>query len=470
MTARYVFVLMMLAVGGIVQYSLLQHHLQSQVQDAAIINVSGRQRMLSQRIALHAVLLLDVRKKVDQAVNRRGLIDAIALMEASSESLIHGRSSLNVGQLSSEMAAIYFASPSSLQEQVRGYLEHAKALAASPANGSAEDYKHLENIINVALGPLLDSLNKAVSQLQSESEARNAWMDTLFGLILAMNLVMLAVAGIFFLRPMVVHAVAAQDALRTLNENLEVRVKDRSEDLVRVRNQFIHNVNHELRTPVTCINASLKMLVDEFGGNIPERHKQLLDLAQRNVSHLVVMIDDLLDMSRSQTGKLNASPHSLVIRALIDEVVESMALVASAKSIGIKVEISSDMPATFADSGRLRQILVNLIGNAIKFTPEKGLISVGAGVFLPDPGFNFISVSDTGPGIRAEEAGKLFERLYQSSSGVVQGGSGLGLGLYICKELVTLQGGRIWVESVPSGGSRFVFTLPQKDAKTSEPA
>ena len=334
MTARYVFVLMMLAVGGIVQYSLLQHHLQSQVQDAAIINVSGRQRMLSQRIALHAVLLLDVRKKVDQAVNRRGLIDAIALMEASSESLIHGRSSLNVGQLSSEMAAIYFASPSSLQEQVRGYLEHAKALAASPANGSAEDYKHLENIINVALGPLLDSLNKAVSQLQSESEARNAWMDTLFGLILAMNLVMLAVAGIFFLRPMVVHAVAAQDALRTLNENLEVRVKDRSEDLVRVRNQFIHNVNHELRTPVTCINASLKMLVDEFGGNIPERHKQLLDLAQRNVSHLVVMIDDLLDMSRSQTGKLNASPHSLVIRALIDEVVESMALVASAKSIG----------------------------------------------------------------------------------------------------------------------------------------
>jgi PAS domain S-box-containing protein len=253
-------------------------------------------------------------------------------------------------------------------------------------------------------------------------------------------------------------AVIVQDVTerRKLVTVLEEAVQERA----RVQEKLLSHVSHELRTPLTAIYLFTTNVLDGLLGSInPEQHEQLA-LAVENVSQLKRMVSDLLDITRVETHKLTVVPKQVFLDGLIAGVLSTCQTNAALKKINLRSDLQQDLSFVWADPDRLRQILINLIDNAIKFTPENGKVTVQSRPFAEDDGFLCISVSDTGCGISPENCEMVFERLAQVKSGSHASRSGLGLGLFISRDLVSRQGGRIWVESQMGHGSTFYLTLP----------
>jgi signal transduction histidine kinase len=172
------------------------------------------------------------------------------------------------------------------------------------------------------------------------------------------------------------------------------------------------------------------------------------------------MIDDLLEVTRLETAKLTVELESVSVSDAVTDTFNTLQVTARAKGVTLACDLPPDLPPAHADQTRLRQILIILIDNAIKFSSDGGPVKIQARVLQEDPHFLIFDVSDTGCGISLETAERIFERLYQVSGPAWTSRKGLGLGLYICKELVTQQGGQIWVKSQPEKGSTFSFLLP----------
>jgi sigma-B regulation protein RsbU (phosphoserine phosphatase) len=229
---------------------------------------------------------------------------------------------------------------------------------------------------------------------------------------------------------------------------------------LKIKDQFLSHVSHELRSPLAVIHQFVTILLDRLGGDLSPEQTEYLEIILRNVNQLRKMIEDLLEVTRAETGKLALHPQLTPVDELVDEILSALRIAAAGKGIALSEETSADLPLAYADPNRVRQVLMNLIDNAIKFTPEDGNIRVRAEVSPEDPFFVRLAVSDTGCGISAEERQRIFEPMYQVKESIASSRKGLGLGLFICEELVSRHGGRIWVESEPGKGSTFYFTLP----------
>jgi PAS domain S-box-containing protein len=228
----------------------------------------------------------------------------------------------------------------------------------------------------------------------------------------------------------------------------------------RLQEEFLSHVSHELRTPLTAIYFFVTNLFDGVLGDLTPQQHETLGLAIDNVKQLKDMVSDLLDITRVETHKLTVEPHYASPVKLIAEALSTCGTNAVLKHINLRSDIASSLPFIWADPARVRQILINLIDNGIKFTPEGGTVTVASRPFPENHGFLCLSVSDTGYGIRQEDREIVFDRLTQLKSGAETSRGGLGLGLFISKELVSRHGGRIWVESRVGHGSTFYFTLP----------
>ena len=227
-----------------------------------------------------------------------------------------------------------------------------------------------------------------------------------------------------------------------------------------IKDRFLSHVSHELRTPLAVIYQFISLVRDQISGPINSQQKEFLDIAVKNVDILQRMIDDLLEVTRTSTGKIRIDPTCVSLDELIRESVRMRGPTAETKDLSLKADIPHVIPPAYGDATRIRQILANLIDNAIKFTPSGGRIEVHAELSDQDDQFLVISVSDTGCGISPEGVKKVFDRLHQETQAAESSRQGLGLGLHICKELVTRQGGRIWLESVVGSGTTFHFTIP----------
>jgi len=226
------------------------------------------------------------------------------------------------------------------------------------------------------------------------------------------------------------------------------------------KNQFLSHVSHELRTPLTCIHQYVTLLVDGLAGPMTPEQSDHLKTVLRSVNQLHAMIRDLLEATRAETGTLRVEPRCVSIGELMGQAVAMMRPTAQGKQVGLELALDSHIPLVFADPDRILEVLMNLLDNAIKFTGADGSVMLSASVTENDPGSVYVSVTDTGRGISLEAQALIFERLYQDPESVDNNRKGLGLGLFICKELLRLQGGRIWVTSDPGHGSIFTFTLP----------
>jgi len=253
------------------------------------------------------------------------------------------------------------------------------------------------------------------------------------------------------------HALEAWEAKVRLQVNL---LEQAREAKARLQENFLSHVSHELRTPLTAIYFFTTNLLDGILGDLTVPQHEQLELALTNVCQLKDMVSDLIDISRIDTHKITLDLQYTSPKKLITEVLATCRTNATARRINLRSDNLESLPAVWADASRVRQILINLIDNGIKFTPKGGTVTVGNRSLPGEDGFLCLAVSDTGCGIPPEKVEIVFDRLAQLESGKGESRSGLGLGLFITRELVTLQGGRIWVESSPGQGSTFFFTLP----------
>jgi PAS domain S-box-containing protein len=238
------------------------------------------------------------------------------------------------------------------------------------------------------------------------------------------------------------------------------RYERRLKELDKMKSDFVSNVSHELRTPLTSIKGSVDNMLDGLTGSLNEKQVRYLARIKSNSDRLSRLINDLLDLSRIESGRVEVRSTTLSLTALAEEVAEHLRSLAAEKLITIEVPSTNPQVTAWADRDKVTQILINLIGNAVKFTPQNGKVTVA----LEKNGDDYvqISVDDTGPGILPEEKNKIFSKFYQLADVDKQKPKGSGLGLAISKALVEMHGGRIWVESEVGKGSTFSFTLPAR--------
>jgi signal transduction histidine kinase len=244
-------------------------------------------------------------------------------------------------------------------------------------------------------------------------------------------------------------------------EVLESRVAARTRELEvanRHKSEFLANVSHELRTPLTAIKGFVDNMLDGLTGEMNPRQLRYLTRIKANTDRLARLINDLLDLTRIEAGRLELRPTSLLLTPLVTEVVASLRPVAEDKHIQLDVAAADPDATVWADRDKVTQVLINLLGNALKFTPAHGHITVT--ITREGAAWVQVAVADTGPGIAAAEAAKIFDQFYQVAQVDTQRPHGTGLGLAIAKMLVEMQRGRLWVESVVGRGSTFYFTLP----------
>ena len=229
----------------------------------------------------------------------------------------------------------------------------------------------------------------------------------------------------------------------------------------RMKSEFIATVSHELRTPMTSIKGSLGLVLGGATGEIPEDAKELLSIAQNNTDRLIRLINDILDISRLEAGKMEIRPQPLSVAEAVHRSILEIQAVADQRRVTINTRLPEDLPRVLADADRLEQVLVNLLSNAIKFSNPGMQVTITAG---RDDRYVWIRVEDQGIGIPPEHRERIFEKFHRVDNASTRRTGGTGLGLAICKAIVEEHGGRIWVESEVGKGSAFTFTLPAEPA------
>ncbi|HEC81350.1 MAG TPA: HAMP domain-containing histidine kinase [Thermoplasmatales archaeon] len=248
-----------------------------------------------------------------------------------------------------------------------------------------------------------------------------------------------------------------RDAFNSMGKEITKVIKNLKE-LDEAKTQFLSVTSHELRTPMTPIKAQLQLLLKEHLGRLTDRQKKSLEMIERNTERLDRLLQELLTISRIQSGRLKLIPKKQSIQEVIRETVSFMKPFASKKNITIKEE-TEDVPDIEFDRDKITEVVQNLISNAVKFTPEGGKITVslkkyGNGVI--------VSVQDTGIGLSEEDCKNVFKPFFQADIWRSRQVGGAGLGLAICKGIVEAHGGKIWCQGRPDKGSMFSFSLPPK--------
>ncbi len=252
---------------------------------------------------------------------------------------------------------------------------------------------------------------------------------------------------------------AAQSVLAIQNARLFSEIGEKSRQLEiasQHKSQFLANMSHELRTPLNAVLGYTELILDGIYGAMPERANGVLQRVQANGKHLLGLINDVLDLSKIEAGQLTLSLTDYSIKGVVHSVFSAVEPLATAKQLALKIEVPPNLPTAHGDERRLAQVLLNLVGNAIKFT-DAGEIAIKASA---SNGSYTLSVRDTGPGISETDRGKIFEEFQQADSSATKKKGGTGLGLSISKRIVEMHGGRIWVESNLGEGSVFSFTVP----------
>jgi signal transduction histidine kinase len=268
-------------------------------------------------------------------------------------------------------------------------------------------------------------------------------------------------------------AVSLQASVQGLEQKVEERTRELQQVLAELsrkgrqlevasehKSHFLANMSHELRTPLNAIIGFSQVLRQRLFGPINEKQEEYLDDILSSGNHLLSLINDVLDLSKVEAGQVELEVASFSLREALERGVVMVREPATEHGVRLSLELAPGVDLVEGDERRLRQVIFNLLSNAVKFTPEGGEVVVATASRDHEV---LISVTDTGPGIPLEDHERIFEEFQQTNVGVQQR-EGTGLGLALSKRLVELHGGRIWVESEPGHGSRFVFTLPAKEA------
>jgi len=252
---------------------------------------------------------------------------------------------------------------------------------------------------------------------------------------------------------------ADQAGIAIENVRLFDEIQDKSRQLEEAsqhKSQFLANMSHELRTPLNAILGYTELMADGAYGEPSEKMLGILKRLEANGKHLLGLINDVLDLSKIEAGQLELELSDYCVQDIAQTVRSTLEPLAADKKLAFKLELAPNLPPGHGDGRRLTQVLINLVGNAIKFT-DAGEVAIKAEA---NDGAFHVSVRDTGPGISAADQAKLFQEFQQADNAITRKKGGTGLGLAISKRIIEMHGGKIWVESQPGQGSTFTFTLP----------
>lgn len=257
-----------------------------------------------------------------------------------------------------------------------------------------------------------------------------------------------------------------REALERLNQQLSASNTElnaanaRLREIAELREEFLALTTHDLRSPLTVISGVISFFTSGRLGELSPEQKNMVGMMERNTQNLIELVNDLLDAAKLESGTLQLELTSTNISALIHEICEPLEPIANERGITLTQDVPAGLPPVRADRAKLRRVIVNLLSNALKFTPKGGRVVVR--VEQPDSLLR-ISVADTGVGIAPEDIPLLFDKYEQARHRATRGEKGTGLGLYITRQLVELHGGEIHVESEVGRGSTFSFTVPVAD-------
>ena len=245
-----------------------------------------------------------------------------------------------------------------------------------------------------------------------------------------------------------------------MNQFKEIQEASRQLEIAsRHKSEFLANMSHELRTPLNAIIGFSEVLVEGLFGAMNEKQREYLQDVIGSGQHLLSLINDILDLSKIEAGRMELELSTFSFRSALESGVTIVRERAARHGIALNVDLSGGLSPVEADERKVKQILYNLLSNAVKFTPDGGTVNV---TVRPDNGNVRVAVQDNGIGIAEPDQARIFEEFQQV--GRERSREGTGLGLTLTKRFVELHGGRIWLESAPGRGSTFTFTLPLRQA------
>lgn len=443
-TIRYGLVLLIILTLSTSALGYLEYHLFAAENDSVAVNVSGRQRMLSQQIALYAGIAVHAQTDMRRTEAIDTLHASIDLMEESHQGLTKGRADWQLTTPSPSFARdVYFSGAPSLDSLVTRYIADARVILDNPISMNALStlYK-----LETSSAALLSALDSAVQRYETEASDAINFLSIIEIMLWALTLTVLALEVRFVFWPMTRLIEQAIGFAERARRDAEVANEAKS--------RFVASVSHEFRTPLNAIIGMTSLMREREMDVIARDYTK--DLAN-TADHLLNLVNDILDLSKLGARELVIRPVATRLDRVISGVMVTVRGLAQAKGLEIYLRIPQGLSRRVEiDETRVRQVLINLLENAIKFT-DSG--SVTLRVELPGEGV-LLSVEDTGIGISPEEQHRLFDRFFQAEGAQQGWGDGTGLGLAISYDLVLAMGGTISVDSVPGQGSTFRVHLP----------
>ena len=440
---------------------LMKYSIDRSRGDSRVVNLSGRQRMLSQRLTKCVLTLERAHPGADQD-RMKEIADSLSAWKAAHLGLQRGDEKLElpVPHQSPEIAALF-------AEIAPFFTAMSKALDDLLVRGPSPDPGSVRAAAEAMLGNephFLELMDRITFQFDKEARERVAAIQKLEWVVLAMGLLVLLLEFVFVFRPSLSelsrHSRALQNANLRLEEEAAIArdLKFKAEAASRAKSNFLAVMSHELRTPLNGVLGLADILAST---PLDEEQRSYAETIKSSGEHLLAVVNDVLDFSSLERGALRLVLAPCNVRDLVDLSVRTFRKTATDKGLEFRCEMEPDVPEQIiGDKRRINQILINLLGNAVKFTSH-GSVALRVSVnFEGGAQVLVFSVEDTGPGIPGKILGKLFEPFTQADSTISRRFCGTGLGLAISKHLAENMKGSVTAASVPGKGSTFVFRLP----------
>ena len=455
-TIRYITALSVVALLIISGHLLIQHILQQQMDDAQVINIAGRQRMLSQKIVKASLAITHAETEDTRAFYVNELATDLDEWHKSIQGLRSGDASMGLSGENSAAVEGGFIAIESSYEYIR---ETTQALLEEPSAGIGSET--LAALLHHE-ARFLAGMNDIVFQYARESQRRVERLRSIEWTLLTVTLVTLLLEGLFVFMPFAIKVreaieVAEANAVLTkANSELEKAVLQ-TQHASQMKNAYLANMSHEIRTPMSGVIGMADLLTET---PLSKEQQECVDVIKVTGDNLLRIVNDILDFSKIEAGKLDLLSKPFEVRKAVQDVLSIISVLVDREQVRLSSTVDPSVPHIVqGDLTRIQQVLINLLSNAVKFTDE-GEVTVGVSIasMQKDSCTLHFAVTDTGVGIPASRMASIFES-FVHVDGSKTPKEGTGLGLAISKRLSEMMGGRIWVESEQGIGSTFHFTV-----------